>query len=123
MILCIIGSRRFTQWWGPHAAEGIIRHVLAKRADEIEVVISGGADGIDTLALDIAEEMKLPVEEFLPDVRDWAAPGGFRDRNRRMAEECTDLLCVRASAGRTYGSGWTADYAESIGRHVVRVEF
>lgn len=87
---------------------------------EPEVVISGGAPGIDTIAAEEAEMDKIPVLELRPTVQRWTLPGGFRDRNIRIAEECTHLVRIANRFTRTYGSGWTADYAEKLGRKVFR---
>jgi hypothetical protein len=45
---------------------------------------------------------------------------GYQGRNALIATDCTHLLRVAARSSRTYGSGWTADEAQRLGRLVVR---
>jgi len=99
-------------------ARHVIEQVLDRRRPD--VIISGGAFGVDTLARVIADERGIPVIEYLPRNRRWQ-PYGFKERNLLIVRDCTRLLCLRSPASRTYGSGWTADVAEQEGRPVKRV--
>lgn len=47
-------------------------------------------------------------------------PGGYRERDEKIAQDCTHLLRLACRQATTYGSGWTADRAEQLGRIVVR---
>jgi hypothetical protein len=38
----------------------------------------------------------------------------------KVAESCVCLVRIGSPTSRTYGSGWTADYAEMIGKEVTR---
>lgn len=118
MNLAIVGSRKFKKWYGLDAAEGIIRGVLGHY--QPKTVISGGAEGIDTMAADIAGEMGMLVMVFKPENNRWE-PNGYKDRNMQIAGSCDSLLAIRCSESSSYGSGWTADYAEKIGKTVERV--
>jgi hypothetical protein len=116
MRLAIVGSTAFeqdheAQIW----AQSYISWVLDKY--QPDVVISGGAIGIDSLAAGTAEFKGYEVIEHLPQTKNWP---GYRARNILIAEDCTHLLAIRHPKSRTYGSGWTADYAERIGRKVYR---
>lgn len=79
-------------------------------------VISGGAEGIDSLVRDVWED-NIYFEEFLPEGRTWEH---FKARNILIAKECDVLIRIYDKMSSTYGSGWTADYAESIGKDVYR---
>jgi hypothetical protein len=92
-------------------------------------VVSGGAVGIDSLAKGrvIAwnrdhghKGWAIDFDEFLPENHRWE-PDGFKARNLKIAEDCTHLLCIRTQQSTTYGSGWTADRAEELGKTVWRV--
>lgn len=91
-----------------------------------ELVISGGAVGIDSLARGRVtawnrdQQWNINFMEFLPENPRWE-PNGYKERNTKIAEECTDLLCIRTQQSTTYGSGWTADLAERLGKAVWRV--
>lgn len=84
-------------------------------------VVSGGADGIDKLGAKLARMQDIEVKEHFPKQRRWA-PNGFKERNELIAQDCTQLLAIRHAKSTTYGSGWTADYAESLGKTVDRIK-
>jgi predicted Rossmann fold nucleotide-binding protein DprA/Smf involved in DNA uptake len=116
MRLAIVGSRTFLNpLWEIEATEYITRCI---KWFGPELIISGGAEGIDTLAVDIANAYDIPTQEFLPDIFNWS---GFKKRNKKIAEACTHLLCIRCENATTNGSGWTAEYAETIGKEVHRI--
>jgi len=108
-VLAIVGSRNFDRHMAIVEARDIIEGVLKRqRPDEI---VSGGARGIDYLAKVIAGEYGIPFRECLPRNQRWE-PDGFKARNIEIASACTRLLCIRSRSATSYGSGWTADYAE-----------
>lgn len=92
-----------------------------------ELVISGGAEGIDSLVRGRVntwnrdQKIYIDMREFLPEHQRWA-PEGYKARNIKIAEECDHLLCIRTEQSTTYGSGWTADRAEDLGKTVWRVK-
>lgn len=119
--LAIVGSTQFardgeaTEW-----ARGVIRAAIVYY--EPEVVISGGADGIDTVTREVAAEYGYTRDngrfiEHLPAVKRWA--DGYRPRNLKIAQDCTHLLRLHHPASKTYGSGWTADRADDLGKPVI----
>lgn len=93
---------------------------------EPEMVISGGATGVDSVAEAVAKEFGYykgnryegakTFVEFLPEVQAWDPVGrkGFKARNLEIVDGCTHLVRISKHDGgnRTYGSGWTADLAE-----------
>lgn len=118
MRLAIVGSTKFVHPDSLQLSREIILHTL--EIYEPELVISGGAIGIDTLARFCAEGMEIPVKEHLPNNKRWE-PDGYKARNILIAEDCTHLLALRCHQSRTYGSGFTADHAEKLGRKVTRI--
>jgi DNA recombination-mediator protein A len=134
--LAIVGSRDVPRY----AAESIIREAILSHKPK--AVISGGATGIDTFAVEIAKEMGILTIEILPTQHSWAAPergqpvtsvqpdgsmkilvdGGFQARNGHVATMCDCLVRIASHTSKTYGSGWTADQAEALGKHVIRHE-
>lgn len=116
MILAVVGSTMLDSGEQTDAARKLIRATLVYPWLKI---VSGGAVGIDSLAEQIAAEEGFDFEKFLPENRRWA-PNGYKARNMQIAETCSHLLCIRTSQSKTYGSGWTADYAEKLGKTVHR---
>ena len=91
------------------------------------IVISGGADGTDTLAEEAATELGYSESDgtlriFRPRIRRFHGDGGYRWRDEQIAQACTHLLRIACYQATTYGSGWTADRAEAFGALVVRHE-
>lgn len=116
--LAVVGSTEFRK--DGEATEKAV-HLICAALDDLDplVVISGGASGIDKLAVGLARERGIPTVEHHPANRRWE-PDGFKARNLLIAEDCTHLLCIRHSKSTTYGSGWTADQAERLGKVVTR---
>lgn len=107
-----------------YVATRLITMVLLSEAVDAPAgicVVSGGADGTDTLAEVAAEILGYPTKIFLPDNRRWE-PDGFKARNILIAEKSDVLYCIRSRQSQTYGSGWTADYYEkTTGRLPYRI--
>ena len=124
-ILAIVGSRDVHREGGLRAInEAIERHKPL-------VIVSGGAKvnmsnrlrkliSIDEEAERIGHELGLQVVSFRPTTYQFNAPGGFKERNIKIADLCHCLVRIASSTTTTYGSGWTADYAASIGKNVER---
>lgn len=115
--LAIVGSTRFESPYGDMLAEWIIKRALMYF--DPDVVVSGGAEGVDTLAERLAMQYGFSTHICLPAKPQWE-PHGYKERNLRIVRNCTHLLSIRCSQSRTYGSGWTADRAEELGKLVVR---
>jgi hypothetical protein len=120
-ILAIVGSTKFES--DTHASyvafNFLANYVSEQLPDE---VISGGASGLDTIGIQIANLLEVHYRNFLPENKRWE-PDGYKARNIEIASTCTRLVCVRHFASKTYGSGWTADHAERIGKKVERFMF
>lgn len=97
---------------GHPAAYKIIEEVL----DEFqpEEVVSGGADGIDKMAIECAKRRGIQPKEYLPVCQEWHR--GFKPRNLRIAMRCNGLIRIVAYDSTTYGSGWTRDRAAEMGK-------
>lgn len=81
-------------------------------------LVSGGCDGVDQYAEDEADARALQKTIFEPSQKDWEH---YRARNIQIAEYCDELVAIRSSASKTYGSGWTADYTQNLGKPVWRI--
>lgn len=117
MLLACVGSVNVTEEQSKIAKafiQGILMFYMPK------LVISGGASGIDSLAEEEATLFNLDFKKHLPEFPSWEH--GYKPRNLKIAAECTHLLCIRTKQSTTYGSGWTADRAEEMGKVVWRVE-
>lgn len=117
MRLAVVGSVKVNEQQLKFA-KAVIQGVLIFYMPE--VVISGGAEGIDSLAESETDLLYLRKKIFLPKNKRWE-PEGYKERNLKIAGDCTHLLCIRSKQSTTYGSGWTADRAEGMGKTVWRL--
>lgn len=118
MRLAIVGSTLFAN------DQNTIDDAM-RRVDEVierykpDVVISGGADGIDFWAAFSARSRGIEVIEHFPKTNRWN--DGYKPRNLLIATDCDQLVCIRHADSTSYGSGWTADQAEAMGKPVERI--
>lgn len=118
-ILTIVGSQDLTV----EQVEKVIEICHSEVRSYIpEKIYSGGAKGVDRIAIDVAGIYAVRWEEFTPTEEDLSYVGfeRYKPRNMKLAAICDRLVCIRSKQSRTYGSGWTADYAEKIGKQVER---
>lgn len=121
--LAIVGNTQFSAPDAELRARRLIRTTLLQlMPDE---VISGGADGLDTWAEEEAVDLGWfehadTLRIFRAQRRSWRGPGGFQERNLQIATRCTHLLRISCPQAKTYGSGWTADRAQDMGKPVWR---
>lgn len=117
MQLAVVGSTNVRPEQRSLAFKIVEGFVLVEKPS---VIISGGAAGIDNVADQIAYLHEIKFVEHLPKNNRWE-PDGYKERNTKIAQDCTHLLCIRTQQSTTYGSGWTADLAERLGKTVWRV--
>lgn len=133
MKLAIVGSSKLSEEQIEKVRKlvlGILRvDLMFCLATQQELIfVSGGAPGVDSIAEEIATLLEIPTKIFRPDVQKWKgyySPSrgylrGYRDRNLEIAEYCDKLVAIRSRFSTTYGSGWTADRAEDLGKEVER---
>jgi hypothetical protein len=123
MILAIIGTRRFSSPKAMRYAQLIITsEVLDLHWDSFVTgdITGSNKDGIDAAVKRICDAAGRECRIFTAADRTWI--GGFKPRNILIAEACDELLCIRDPESSTYGSGWTAKHAKSLGKPVTRIE-
>ena len=86
--------------------------------DEVELIISGGAKGVDTLAEQYADKHKISKLILRPDYKRYgkAAP---LIRNKKMIELADTVIVIWD--GESRGTKFTIDYAKSIGKEVIQI--
>jgi len=114
--LGIIGTRLVKD---KELVKAIITHYIERYVNNSLTVISGGAEGVDSIAEEVARSLDIPFMAYLPEGHKW---GDFEKRNKQIVAECDMLLVIRYRESKTYGSGWTRDYAIKIGKKVVNIE-
>lgn len=59
--------------------------------EDPDLIISGGADGVDTSAIIIATKNFIKTKVFQPKTKDWK---GYKPRNLLIANECDKLFNI-----------------------------
>lgn len=115
MVLGIVGNRSvsFAQ-----CAE-IIRQHISSLAPEL--VVSGGAKGVDSHAVQVARALGVPVKEFLPVGLRAIGKAAYFKRNREIAQASDVLLCIYAGSSVAGGTAYTHRFAAGLGVRVVPV--
>ncbi len=107
MKLLIVGSRSIKEY-------DLGKHVPA----ETTMIITGGADGIDTLAEKYADEKRLSKLILRPQY-DLYGRGVPLKRNEKMVELCDMALIVWDGCSR--GTRYTINYANRIEKKVILI--
>lgn len=113
MKLAIVGSAKLTKPQQFQAARIIGRLI---RCHKPTVILSGGASGVDAIAQLTANIYGIEYEGHHPITQRWKGPGGFEERNREIAESCDRLTRIVIPRATTYGSGYTRDLADALGK-------
>jgi len=110
--LAIVGSRTFKNY-------RLMERILGDYLGFVVEVISGGADGADSLGARWGRKNGFVPTIYEPDHKKYKH--AYHHRNRLIAEACT--LLVAFWDGRSSGTKYTIDYARRIGREVRVVRF
>lgn len=104
MRYAIVGSRRFRDL-------PMVREFVGGLCSR-DMVISGGAMGVDTVAIAAAKERAIPFAEYLPN---YARDGDSAPlvRNRKIVDECDRVVAFWD--GRSTGTAYTVEYARRRG--------
>lgn len=113
MILAVVGTRYLGQPRYREYAGALITYEIC--SGEWDSVVTGDAPGIDELTRDLCETYGMPCEALAPAFRRWE-PYGFKARNMAICNVADAMLCIRDPESKTYGSGWTANYFETLGK-------
>lgn len=111
MKLAIVGSVRLA---GNEQAQLKIEEVI--NLYKPTAIVSGGAKGIDLMAEEECKKRGLEPIIFRPTVQRWKGPGGFEERNIKIATECDRLVRIYSPKSKTWGSGWTKKRAHELGK-------
>ena len=82
---------------------------------ETTEIISGGARGVDTLAVEYARKRGIPVREFFPDYERYGRKAPLI-RNEQIVVACDQVLAVWD--GHSSGTMYTVRLAHSLGKPV-----
>ena len=107
MKLLIVGSRSITNF---DLADHIPAHT--------ELIISGGAHGIDTIAENYADRHNIPKYIIRPQY-DRYGKGAPLKRNEKMVELCDVVLAIWD--GESKGTRHTLNYAKKKNKNIIEI--
>ena len=108
MKLLIVGSRSITDY-------DLEKHIPS----ETTMIITGGANGIDTLAEKYADKKRLSKLILRPEYHLFGKAAPLK-RNEKMIEICDMALIIWDGASK--GTKYSIDYAEKIGKRVTVIK-
>lgn len=71
--------------------------IVLKKYPSDTIIISGGAKGVDTFALEIAKDMGFKTLEYKPEKEIWEF---YKKRNLQIANDCDELYCFSVSVSQ-----------------------
>lgn len=103
MRLAIVGTRTFTNY-------KFLRKKILKKfyLSDITEIVSGGAEGVDTLAEQFAEEYNIPLKVYKPDWKKYGKKAGAI-RNKKIVNRCNKIIAFWD--GKSVGTKITIDMA------------
>ena len=107
MKLAVIGTKKFIDY-------SFLLKTL-KKITSIELIISGGAFGTDTLVNKFAIQNKIEFIEFPPNYKKYGDKAKHI-RDKLIVEECDELIAFWD--GECEGTKFTLDYAKQLGKPV-----
>jgi hypothetical protein len=106
IMLGVIGSREFNDY-------AYLSKILSWY--DIKEIVSGGANGADSLAAKYANEHDIPLKEFLPDWAKYGKPAAYV-RNKLIVENSDEIIAFWNQASR--GTEMCIKLAEELGKPV-----
>lgn len=76
----------------------MIIFILKKYNPDTDTIISGGARGVDTIAEEIAKEMRFTTLTYKPITENWE---GFKKRNLEIANTCDVIYSISIPTHKT----------------------
>jgi len=112
--IAIIGSRSFKN-------RKLLDKIMQEYKDRYNIIkiISGGAKGADTLAVQWANKNKIQTTIFYPDFK--KRKRAYHFRNRQIVQEA-DII-VAFWDGKSTGTKYTINYAKSLNKEVDIIKF
>ncbi len=94
MKIAIVGSSHLSETEEMDARKicGYVLNKALEDRDNIPILVSGGAKGVDSIAEDIANQLKIKTIIHKPLENNWE--NGYKPRNMQIAQECNVLYCL-----------------------------
>lgn len=116
--LAIVGSSKAHEEESLEIIRDYIRNLMP------DLIVSGECPkgGVDIYAREEATRQGIAFLIFPPFMLQWDGESGYKARNRKIVKNCTHLLRINSRRSKTFGSGWTANFARELGKTVFEEE-
>lgn len=114
MRIAVVGNR--TGW----TMDFVFSKLLSFNITKNDIIVSGGADGVDTYAQEFAKKMGCQIRIFYPDP-DKASPQRYFDRNEQIALGCDRMIAFDKEEGGS-GTKNAISHAQKLGKDVFIVD-
>lgn len=112
MNLAVVGSRKLSEH-----QKAVVWETLRVLNAEMKPtrILSGGAEGVDTLARQFADSKNIPINEFFPDYKRYSR-GAPLKRNDQIVDACDEILVFWDNESR--GTKYTIERATKAGKPI-----
>jgi hypothetical protein len=118
--IAIVGSHKHWKSEDSEKAKDVISFLIGVWSEsghnEDFNVVSGGAEGVDTWAADLAGRYGYVPEEFLPDKDKYGLPRAYFVRNRSIAEAVDVIYAFYSTDAISPGTKSTVKYGLMMGK-------
>lgn len=112
--LAVIGGRNFSD-------KDLLYRTLDGHTSNVELIISGGAIGADTLAVDYAKQKRIPWRVIKPDYARYGKKFAPVKRNEEIVLMSDEVIAFWD--GKTTGTKTALDYAKKHNRRTKVISF
>jgi predicted Rossmann fold nucleotide-binding protein DprA/Smf involved in DNA uptake len=112
--VAVVGNRE--GWTKKEVFDALDKYVLT--GENINI-ITGGADGVDTYAMEYAKRKGCVLTIYYPDIVEYDVPMGFYERNKRIAWECETLIAFNRK--ERSGTSQTIRMAKDFKKEVIEI--
>lgn len=119
--LAVVGSTKFLNSRWNKISYDLILNTIDRLGilDRSIGIVSGGAQGVDSLGEQLADSWWYRKCIFPPKNSRWE-PEGFKERNELVAQVATWGLGIRCESSSSFGTGWTTQRIEQLGKPIER---
>lgn len=96
MKIAIVGTSHAMTENEERDVQQYVAMILKDFSPKTNIIISGGAKGVDSIAIEVARSMEFPTVTYHPEIQEWEPKNGkgYKDRNLQIAIDCDQLYCI-----------------------------
>ena len=96
MKIAIVGTSHAMTENEERDVQQFVAMILKDFSPKTSMIISGGAKGVDSIAIEVARSMGFPTITYHPEIQEWEPKNGkgYKERNMQIAIDCDQLFCI-----------------------------